>query len=75
MEISEAAVPMDKTDIGIFQFEEAKKRINDALQLFIENKTLLTRSPWTTFHGCELDKISEKNMKTVQNLFLHLCST
>ena len=75
MEISEAAVPIDEIDIIISPFEMAKKRINDALKCFNESKTLTTRSPCTIFDGCQVGQISDDNMETVQNLFLHLCST
>ena len=75
MEISEAAAPVDEADKSISPFEEAKNRINDALQLFTESKTLITRSPCTIFHELKLDEISADDMKKVQSLFLHLCST
>ena len=52
----------------------AKGRINAALINVTENNIPLERFPCTIFHGCDLTSIDEKSMKTIQTLFLHLCS-
>ena len=58
MEISEAAVPVDETDIGISQFEEAKKRINQGWwstpKMEVDPTKVLSRKSrptiiWSTF--------------------------
>ena len=56
------------------QFEEAKKNINSALRELRESNTSLARFPCLIFEGYELDKISDKKMKSLNLLFLHLCS-
>ena len=59
---------------AVSQFEEAKKNINSALRELRESNTSLARFPCLTFEGYELDKISDKKMKSLNLLFLHLCS-
>ena len=56
-------------------FEVAKNRIRRALKEFSENSKIMERSPCLLFDGCQLDEISDSEMKTIHQLLLHLCST
>ena len=68
------SLPVDES-LAIFSpFEEARKRIHLALRDVRQNDIPLQRFPCTIFHGCLLSSLSEADIKTVQTLFLQLCS-
>ena len=73
-EVDAQLVPADEAQTILSQFEEAKKRINSALRELRENNTPLARFPCLIFDGCQLDFMSETEMKALNQLFLHLCS-
>jgi hypothetical protein len=66
--------PADETESVLSLLEEAKRKINSALLVFRENRTFFPRSPCLIFEGCQLHKMSDTDMKALNQLFLHLCS-
>ena len=68
------SLPVDEPIAILSTFEEARKRIHSALMDVKQNDRPLERFPCTIFHGCQLKSLSEADFKTVQTLFLHLCS-
>jgi hypothetical protein len=67
-------LPVDEPIAILSPFDEARKRINLALRDVKQNNVPLERFPCTIFHECPLSSLSEADLKTVQTLFLHLCS-
>ena len=55
-------------------YEDAKSRINFALKNLKENNIPLERYSCTIFHGCQMNMISDAEMRALTQLFLHLCS-
>ena len=66
--------PVEDPIASLPPFEEARKRINLALRDVKQNNVPLERFPCPIFHGCRLSSVGDANFKTVQTLFLHLCS-
>ena len=73
-EVDSQLVLADKAQTIVSQFEEAKKKINSALRELRENNTSLARFPCLIFEGIQLDLMSDMEMKSLNQLFLHSCS-
>ena len=66
--------PADEPMLRLTPYEDAKSRINLALNNLKENNIPLERYPCVIFHGCQMDMISDTEMRALTRLFLHLCS-
>lgn len=73
-ELDAQLVLADKALTIVSQFEEAKEKISSALRELRENNTSLARFPCLIFEGCQLTLMSDTEMKSLNQLFLHLCS-
>ena len=63
----------DETESVPSPLEEAKRKINSALLVIRESRTLFPRSLCLISEGCQLHLMSDADIKALNQLFLHLC--